>query len=108
MNKIIPKVKRILADINQDYSIKTGLTGAYIYTYEANKTVSFDFSITTYLSIILIIIIFYITFGNIITTVLVFISLLISVGVTLGLSTIVFKEFNILTSFVAAITLGLG
>ncbi|WGS65383.1 efflux RND transporter permease subunit [Marinitoga aeolica] len=108
VNKIIPKVKRVLASINQDYSIKTGLTGAYIYSYEANKTVSFDFSITTYLSIILIIIIFYITFGNIITTILVFVSLLISVGVTLGLSTIVFKEFNILTSFVAAITLGLG
>ncbi|KLO22729.1 hypothetical protein X275_05160 [Marinitoga sp. 1197] len=108
VNKIIPKVKKILSDINKIYSIKTGLTGSYIYTYEANKTVSFDFSITTYLSIILIIIIFYITFGSLITTILVFITLVISVGITLGLSTLIFKELNILTSFVAAITLGLG
>ncbi|SHE74572.1 hypothetical protein SAMN02745164_01058 [Marinitoga hydrogenitolerans DSM 16785] len=108
VNNIIPKVKKVLSSINQKYSIKTGLTGAYIYTYEANKTVSFDFSITTYLSIILIIIIFYFTFGNLITTILVFINLLISVGITLGLSAIIFKELNILTSFVAAITLGLG
>ncbi|KLO23954.1 MULTISPECIES: efflux RND transporter permease subunit [unclassified Marinitoga] len=108
VNKIIPKVKKILSDLNKIYSIKTGLTGAYIYTYEANKTVSFDFSITTYLSIVLIIIIFYITFGSLITTILVFITLVISVGITLGLSALIFKELNILTSFVAAITLGLG
>ncbi|GAB6188350.1 hypothetical protein JCM30566_00890 [Marinitoga arctica] len=108
VNSIIPKVKEVLSSINNDYKIRTGLTGAYIYSYEANKTVSFDFSITTYLSILLIIIIFYLTFGNLTTTILVFLNLIISVGITLGLSAIVFKQLNILTSFVAAITLGLG
>ncbi|KAF2956025.1 MMPL family transporter [Marinitoga sp. 38H-ov] len=108
VNIIIPKVKNILNKINTKYNIKTGLTGSYIYSYEANKTVSFDFSITTYLSIVLIMIIFYITFGNLTSTILVFISLIFSVGITLGLSTLIFKELNILTSFVAAITLGLG
>lgn len=105
---IIPKVKNVLNTIDHDYSIKTGLTGAYIYSYEANKTVSFDFSITTYLSILLIIIIFYFTFGNLIATFIVFLSLIVATGISLGLATIIFKEFNILTSFVAAITLGLG
>jgi hypothetical protein len=108
VDTIIPKVKNILNSINTEYNIKTGLTGSYIYSYEANKTVSFDFSITTYLSIILIMIIFYITFGNITSTIIVFLNLILSVGITLGLSAIIFKELNILTSFVAAITLGLG
>lgn len=108
VNYIIPEVKEVLTSINKDYNIRAGLTGSYIYSYEANKTVSFDFSITTYLSIFLIIVIFYLTFGNLITTVLVFLNLIISVGLTLGLTTIIFKQLNILTSFVAAITLGLG
>ncbi|AEX84961.1 hypothetical protein XO10_02660 [Marinitoga sp. 1135] len=108
VKSIIPRVKKISQNISQKYNIRSGLTGSYIYDYEANETVNFDFSITTYLSMFLIILIFYITFANLPSTIIVFISLILSTGISLGISTLIFKELNIITSFVAAITLGLG
>lgn len=108
VNNLIPQIEKITDEISNEFGIKTGLTNDYITQYEANKTVSEDFSITTIISVILIILVFFISFGSITTTGIVFLGLIISMIITLGIAQVVFGELNIITSFVTAITLGLG
>jgi hypothetical protein len=108
VNNLIPQIEKITDEISNEFGIKTGLTNDYITQYEANKTVSEDFSITTIISVILIILVFFISFGSVTTTGIVFLGLIISMIVTLGISQVAFGKLNIITSFVTAITLGLG
>lgn len=108
VKELIPKVEGITKEISQEYNIKTGLTNKYISAYEANQTVSEDFTVTTFISVFLIILVFIISFGSITTTGIVFVGLIISMVFTLGTAQIFFGQLNIITSFVTAITLGLG
>ncbi|RAO99383.1 hypothetical protein PW5551_04410 [Petrotoga sp. 9PW.55.5.1] len=108
VNYIVPRVKSILKNIENNYNIRTGLTNSYIGAYESNKTVMEDFTRTTVLSIILITILFAFAFGNFTLSFIVLIGLLVSTLLTLGFITLTFQELNIVTSFVMAITLGLG
>ncbi|SDC33990.1 efflux RND transporter permease subunit [Geotoga petraea] len=108
VNDLIPKVRKITDEITNEFGIRTGLTNDYISQYEANQTVSEDFFVTTIISVFLIILVFIIAFGGVTTSGIVFSGLIISMVLTLGVSQVVFGELNIITSFVAAITLGLG
>ncbi|MGM0641012.1 MAG: efflux RND transporter permease subunit [Thermotogota bacterium] len=108
VNEMIPKVQNITDEISNEFGIKTGLTNDYIQSFEANKTVSEDFSLTTIISVFLIILVFILAFGSITTTGIVFAGLIIAMILTLGVAQIFFGQLNIITSFVTAITLGLG
>ncbi|BBE30590.1 transporter [Tepiditoga spiralis] len=108
VSKIVPKTKSILKKINSKFNIKTGLTGSYITEYESNKSVSEDFKLTSVITILSILILFFISFGDIIVTLIVFASLGISFLLTMGITQIMFKELNIITNFMAAVVLGLG
>lgn len=108
INYLIPTVKKNLFIIEEKHNIETGLTADYITQYESNRTIREDFSKTTVITIILIVLIFILSFGSLITSSIVFIGLIISTILTLGISQILFTNLNIITSFVTAITLGLG
>ncbi|UYO99591.1 MMPL family transporter [Oceanotoga sp. DSM 15011] len=105
---IVQKIKKQSDQLEKKYDIEIGLTNAYVTQYESNKAISNDFSKTTILSVILIITVFIIAFGSIYTTIVVFISLIISMVMTMGVSQLLFTNLNIITTFVIAITLGLG
>ena len=108
VSTIVPNIKGILKKINTNFGIKTGLTGSYISEYESNKSVSEDFRLTSIITIISILVLFFISFGDIIVTLIVFFSLGISFLLTMGITQIMFKELNIITNFMAAVVLGLG
>jgi len=108
VNYIVPKIDSILTEIEKTFNIKTGLTNSYVTGYESNRTVMEDFKITTTLSIIFITILFAFAFGNFTSSIIVLLGLIISTFLTMGLITLTFGELNIVTSFVMAITLGLG
>ena len=108
VNYIVPKVDSILTDIEKTFNIKTGLTNSYVTEYESNRTVMEDFRLTTTLSIIFITILFAFAFGNFTSSMIVLLGLIVSTLLTMGLITLTFGELNIVTSFVMAITLGLG
>lgn len=108
VNEVIPVVKKNLSEIEKIHGIKTGLTGNYIYSYEANKALSKDFAITTTLTMVFTISLFYIAFGNMITTVIVFICLILATVISMGITQMMFGQLNIITTFVASITVGLG
>ncbi|MCP5455303.1 MAG: MMPL family transporter [Thermotogae bacterium] len=108
VNKIIPDIKKIIDKIGKKNNVKIGLTGNYIMTYESNKSVSKDFQFTTVMSIILIIIIFFISFGNIKVTFIALFGLISATLISMGITQIIYTNLNMITSFVMAITLGLG
>ncbi len=108
VNYIVPKVDSILTEIEKTFNIKTGLTNSYVTEYESNRTVMEDFRLTTTLSIIFITILFAFAFGNFTSSIIVLLGLIVSTLLTMGLITLTFGELNIVTSFVMAITLGLG
>ena len=95
VNEVIPVVKQNLSEIEKIHGIKTGLTGNYIYSYEANKALSKDFAITTTLTMVFTISLFYIAFGNIITTAIVFICLILATVISMGITQMMFGQLNI-------------
>ena len=106
--KSIVALKKIANEIKREYGFDIKFTGGPMTTYESQLQVKKDFIYTTILSLVLISLLLYLTLGSIYSVFLLFLSMLSSMGISLGVYYILFRQINIVTSFVNAMVLGLG
>ncbi len=106
--KAIPEIQKWLEQHTQPHNVTFSLTGNHMGAYESHKQANRDFLVTSILSLAGIALIFFAAYSSAIITIYIFLSLAISMFITLGLAYLMFDSLNIVTTFVNAITLGLG
>ncbi|OAA30412.1 RND transporter [Kosmotoga arenicorallina S304] len=108
VTKAIPELKKWIKGILKPFNIDYSLTGDHFGTYESYKQANRDFAITTIISLLGIALLFYAAYSSLRITLYIFLSLIVAMLITLGIAYLIFGELNIVTTFVNAITLGLG
>ncbi|AKI97617.1 efflux RND transporter permease subunit [Kosmotoga pacifica] len=106
--KVIPELKAWIESRLEPFDIKYSLTGDHFGTYESYKQANRDFTVTTIISLLGIALLFYSAYSSVKITLYIFVSLIVAMLITLGIAYLIFGELNIVTTFVNAITLGLG
>lgn len=108
VKRVIPGLREWVTEISRSHGVSYGMAGDHFGTYDSHKQVNDDFILTTILSLAGISLLFFFAYSSLKITLCVFSSLAISMFITLGLSYMIFGSLNIITTFVTAITLGLG
>jgi len=108
VKRVVPGLREWVTDITKSHGVSYGMAGDHFGTYDSHKQVNDDFILTTILSLAGISLLFFFAYSSVKITLCVFSSLAISMFITLGLSYMIFGSLNIITTFVTAITLGLG
>ncbi|MGC8819835.1 MAG: efflux RND transporter permease subunit [Fervidobacterium sp.] len=94
--------------IEKKYDVEIKFSGGVMSTYEANKQASKDFTLTTIISIVGIVIILILGFGSLLELFILFTGLIVAMVISLGIIALLLRELNIVTTFVNAMLLGLG
>ncbi len=100
-------LKRDLASIKLP-GISVGATGPYVFNAETNAMVNADMRRTTIISSVGVFVIFFIAFGSFFYSVITLIPLVISLVLTMAWAKFAVGGFNLITSFLPALVLGLG
>jgi predicted RND superfamily exporter protein len=88
--------------------VRVGMTGTYPYNTMTNDVVNSDMVRTSIISSIGVFVIFLLAFGSIFYSIVAVIPLLISVILTMSWAKFVVDGFNLVTTFLPALVLGLG
>jgi hypothetical protein len=88
--------------------VRVGITGTYPYNKQTNEVVNHDMLRTTIISSIGVFVIFLLAFGSFFYSILVVIPLLISVVLTVCWARFAVGGFNLVTTFLPSLVLGLG
>ncbi len=88
--------------------VTVGITGTYAYNAETNTVINNDMERTTIISSIGVLVIFFLAFGSISYSLIALVPLLVSVVLTMGWAKLAVGGFNLLTTFLPALVLGLG
>lgn len=88
--------------------VKVGVTGTYAFSASTNAVVNADMQRTTIISSVGVLLIFFLAFGSVFYSVIAVIPLLISVVLTMAWAKFAMGGFNLITSFLPALVLGLG
>ncbi len=98
-----------LARIDLDrLMVSVGVTGTYAFAAETNAVINVDMLRTTIISAVGVLIIFFFAFGSIFYSFITVIPLLVSVVLTMAWAKFAVDGFNLMTSFLPALVLGLG
>jgi len=105
-------VEKVRAAIDQAdlaaFGVRVGMTGTYPFNAATNEVVNADMVRTTVISSIGVFVIFLLAFGSIFYSIVAVIPLLISVVLTIGWAKLAVGGFNLVTTFLPALVLGLG
>jgi hypothetical protein len=104
----IPAIRQWLNTLLNDTGIEYGLVGDHVASNESHMQANKDFLLTTLISLLGIAAIVFLAYSSFKITLYLFLSLSISMFITLGISYLIFGSLNIVTTFLNAITLGLG
>ncbi len=106
--RVIPKLRNWISETIRPFGVTYGMTGDHFGTYDSHRQATDDFMLTTIISLTGISLLFLFAYSSFKITLFVFSALATSMFITLGIAYVVFGSLNIITSFVTAITLGLG
>jgi len=106
---VIGKIDRAIAEADpEDLGVRVGITGTYAFTTETNAVVNSDMLRTTIISSIGVLVILFFAFGSVFYSVIALIPLLVSVVLTMSWAKLALGGFNLVTTFLPALVLGLG
>ena len=108
VSRCIKEFKRIAKDIEKKSGFKIRFTGSAMSTYEANIQVREDFLFTTLFSVVAISLLLLLAYSNFLAALYLFFSMVVALGISVGIFYFLFREINIVTAFVNAMILGLG
>ncbi|MBO8160955.1 MAG: MMPL family transporter [Thermosipho sp. (in: Bacteria)] len=108
INEAIPKLKEISKIISKKWNVEILFSGSAMNNYIGNQQVRKDFQTTTIISLIGISLILLLSYGSTSAMLFLFYSMLLSMAISMGIIILLFREINIITSFVNAMLLGLG
>ena len=98
-----------LANVDLDsLGVTVGVTGTYSFNSATNAIVSGDMLRTTIIASIGVLVIFLLAFGSLVYSVIVTVPLLVSVVLTVAWAKLAMGGFNLVTTFLPALVLGLG
>lgn len=107
--QVMKTLEADLAQINlAELGVRVGVTGTYAYTAETNAVINADMGRTTIIASVGVLLIFYLAFGSIFFSLIAVIPLLVSVVLTMAWSKFAVGGFNLITTFLPALVLGLG
>lgn len=106
---VMKSLEDALAQVDLDrLGVTVGITGTYAFAASTNAVVNADMLRTTIISSIGVVLIFFVAFGSIFYSIIAIIPLLISVVLTMAWAKLTMGGFNLITSFLPALVLGLG
>jgi predicted RND superfamily exporter protein len=106
---VTAKVREAIARADPEaLGVRVGVAGAYAFNAETNDVVNGDMLRTTIISSVGVFVIFLIAFGSFFYSVVAVIPLLISVVLTMCWAKLAVGGFNLVTTFLPALVLGLG
>jgi len=106
---VTKKVRTAVESLNPaERGVRYGLSGTYPYNQETNDVINYDMLRTTIVSSIGVFIIFLLAFGSFFYSIVATIPLLISVVLTVCWARFALDGFNLVTTFLPALVLGLG
>lgn len=98
-----------LARIDLDrLQVTVGVTGTYAFAAEMNAVINADMLRTTIISSVGVLVIFFLAFGSIFYSFIAVVPLLVSVVLTMAWAKFAVDGFNLMTTFLPALVLGLG
>ena len=107
------QVMRILSEelerINlEQLGVKVGITGTYAFVASANAVVNRDMQLTTVISSVGVFVVLFLAFGSLFYTIITVIPLVIGLILTMAWAKFAMGGFNLITTFLPALILGLG
>ncbi len=107
--QVTNNLRKDLASIDlSSLGVSVGATGPYVFTAENNAVVNADMQRTTIISSIGVFVIFFLAFGSLFYSFITLIPLVISLVLTMAWAKFAVGGFNLITSFLPALVLGLG
>lgn len=106
LEEIEGEIDTLLSETVYDYQY--GMTGSYQQALDTNDVISRDLSITSIITLTSISLLFFIVYGNLYTTLSIFISLITGTLWSVGIFQFIFQSLDFMSSFVIALLLGLG
>ncbi|HOO32866.1 MAG TPA: MMPL family transporter [Thermotogota bacterium] len=104
----LTEIRRELDELCGEYGYTYGITGSYQQALDTNNVISHDLTITTIITLTAISALFFIVYGNICTTISIFMTLVMGICWSLGIFQFIFTNLDFISSFVLALLLGLG
>jgi len=92
----------------EQLGVKVGITGTYAFTASANAMVNRDMQWTTIISSVGVFVILFLAFGSLFYTIITAIPLIIGLVLTMAWAKFAMGGFNLITTFLPALILGLG
>ncbi len=105
---LINTLESLVKSKQSEFNVKAGISGFLVVSRDEMVACEKDMAISTLLTMLLIIIIFYVSFRLLRYTVLAFIPLIMGVIYSMGMTYLVFGTLNIFTAMMGAILIGLG
>jgi uncharacterized protein len=107
--EVMKRLYEGLANVDlQKYGVSIGVTGTYAFNTETNSVINADMLRSTIISSIGVIVIIFLAFGSLFYSMIALIPLLMSVVLTMAWAKLVVDGFNLVTTFLPALVLGLG
>jgi len=92
----------------QQYGVNVGVTGTYAFNTETNSVINSDMLRSTIISSIGVLVILFLAFGSVFYSIVALVPLLMSVVLTMAWAKFIVGGFNLVTTFLPALVLGLG
>jgi len=106
---VMGKIEEAIAEADlEKLGVQVGITGTYAFTAETNAVVNSDMLLTTIISSIGVFVILFFAFGSIFYSIIAIVPLLVSVVLTMSWAKLALGGFNLVTTFLPALVLGLG
>jgi len=106
---VVTRVNAALSRVDlQKYGVSVGMTGTYAFNTETNSVINADMLRSTIISSVGVLVILFLAFGSVFYSVVALIPLLMSVVLTMAWAKFIFGGFNLVTTFLPALVLGLG
>ena len=90
------------------FKVSVGVTGTYAFNTETNAVINSDMLRSTIISSIGVLVILFLAFGSVFYSIIALVPLLMSVVLTMAWAKFIVGGFNLVTTFLPALVLGLG
>lgn len=107
--QVMTRLQRALSQVDlQKYGVGVGVTGTYAFNTETNSVINSDMLRSTIISSIGVLVILFLAFGSFFYSIVALVPLLMSVVLTMAWAKFIVGGFNLVTTFLPALVLGLG
>jgi len=106
---VMARLNRALSTVDlRSLGVSVGVTGTYAFNTETNSVINSDMLRSTIISSVGVLVILFLAFGSVFYSIIALVPLLMSVVLTMAWAKFAVGGFNLVTTFLPALVLGLG